>query len=428
MRNALSEPVGRRHVVFVAGYDAMTVADHLRLFRREATRFADIWSIRAEVADTAPGPAPSPSNPQGGAFRYTAGGPNWQVEGTYEVLAWDDIARADMSRSLWSHVAGSARALADMAVSGTILRYFATSLRYGLFFMLTYVALAAFWYAAIRAGMWAAGRLAPAIGGGWAVAAGILVAAACGFVLMRWPARRMRLKQSLDLAEFSVDFVRGRHTELDARVKLFGRRLREIAAGGPGAPDEIVLVAHSLGATLLLMAIAEALKADPEFGTKVPVRILTLGNTLAKFALHPAGTALRAAAATVAGAGHIAWLEIQSCDDIVSFYGINPVTLEAGGFTEGDLGVGNFRGRPLLRHVPVRQMITPKEYWPRKLDVMRIHCQCFLAHDRRARYDLYAFILGPMPFAALMASGDGLMAHLAPDGALAPKALPVSPT
>ncbi len=428
MRNALSEPVGRRHVVFLAGYDAMTVADHLRLFRREVARFANVWSIRAAVADTEPGLPPSPANPNGAAFRYSAGGANWQVDGTYEVLAWDDLARADMTRPLWSHVAGSVRAVADMAASGTILRYFTTSLRYGFFFILTYVALAAFWYAAIRAGMWATGRLAPVLGGGGAVAAGIVVALLSGFVLMRWPARGGGLKQSLDLAEFSVDFVRGRHTALDARVKLFARRLREIAAGGPDAPDEVLLVGHSLGASLLLMAVAQALEEDPGFGTKVPVRILTLGNTLAKFALHPAGTALRAAADNVARAPHIAWLEIQSCDDIVSFYGINPVTLEKGTFTEGDLGVGNFRGRPLLRHVPVRQMISPAAYWPRKLDVMRIHCQCFLAHDRRARYDLYAFIVGPMPFAVLMASGEGLMAHLAPDGALAPKALPVSPS
>lgn len=418
MGNALSEPVGRRHVVFVAGYDAMTADGHLRLFRREAARFSSVWSIGAEIAD--PTPEPPPDNPQGALLPYTSRGPDWRLDGTYEVLGWGDIAGADMRRPLLSHLAGQMRALADMLVSGTIARYFSTSLRYGLFFSLTYVLLALFWIAALLAGCWAAGWAAPRTGSLAAVLIGIAVALAAGFLLMRGPGRRMRLKQSLDLAEFSVDFVRGRHPDLDARVSQFARRLAAIASDGPDAPDEVVLAGHSLGATLLLMAVAEALEADPAFGTRVPVRILTLGNTLAKFALHPAGERLRTASARVAAAGHIAWLEIQSKDDIVSFYGIDPVTLKKGGFCEGDLGLGNFRGRPLLRHVPVRHMISPRQYWPRRLDVMRIHCQCFLAHDRRARHDLYAFILGPWPFALLMASGGGLVPLLHPDGALAP--------
>lgn len=124
---------------------------------------------------------------------------------------------------------GSVRAMADMVSSGTIANYFRSSRRYGLFFLFTYMLLALFWGAGSGGGFLVHQWLA-AFGAVAAALAGLAVTLAGGLLLMRWPGRRFRLKQSLDLAEFSVDFVHGRHPGGSAHPRL----RRSSAGGGSG--------------------------------------------------------------------------------------------------------------------------------------------------------------------------------------------------
>ncbi|MFG1394605.1 hypothetical protein [Xanthobacter agilis] len=396
----------------------MTVADHFRVFGRELKRFGSVWSVDANVLDDAPQPTPT-----GALWRARAAGPGWETRATFEILAWDDLAAADMQRSPWSHLKGQINAVADMIASGTLARYFRASRRYGLFFLFTYLLLATLWIIAASLGTAAGLRLGSAIGGLGAGIAGVLIATACGFTLMRWPGRRLHLKQSLDLAEFSVDFAHGRHPEVEARVAAFARRIAavEAEARAGGGVDEIVVAGHSLGAMHMICALAQALDLDPAFGHTVPVRLLTLGSTTAKFALHPAGARLRAAAGRVAVAPAIGWLEIQSRDDIVSFYKVNPVTLGPAEIVDRKLKRGDYSHRPLVRHAAIRDMITPATYRRFSLDVMRLHCQCFLASDKRAAHDFYAYVCGPLPFDALAADTGGLLSYVDESGRLKPR-------
>lgn len=402
----------RRHFFFAAGYHPMTVHDHFRVFGRELQRFGSVWAVDTSCLDDAPRPTAT-----GALWRARARGPGWETHTAYEILAWDDLARADMDRSFSSHLKGQLNAVADMLTSGTLARYFRASRRYGIFFLLTYLMLAALWIAATALGAAAGLALAPHAGLLAAIAAGTVVALAGGLLLMRWPGRWLHLKQSLDLAEFSVDFAHGRHPEVDARVAAFARRIAEVVA--LGEVDEVVVAGHSLGAMHAICALADALDADPAFGRKVPVRLLTLGSTTAKFALHPAGERLRRAAAKVASAHAIGWLEIQSRDDIVSFYKVNPVTLERATMVGHNTRPGDFSTRPLMRHVAIRDMITPATYRRFQLDVMRLHCQCFLAGDKRAPHDFYAYVCAPVSFDALAADTGSLLSYVDEAGRLA---------
>ncbi len=409
MQEASRATARRRHVFFVAGYDPTPLDEHLRIFARELARFGAVWG-----AATRCDPPPPEPTPTGGAWAFSAEGPDWGAQGRYEILAWDDLVRADMGRSGLSHLKGSLRTMADMIASGTLWRYLRTSRRYSIFFLFTYIIVAGFWLLAGLIGAGAGWLTAPMLGGAGAGLLGAAVALGAGLGLFAVFGRAFRLKQSLDLAEFSVDYAHGRHPEVDARIGRFAERVRQVAAAG--GVDEIVIAGHSLGATHAVSLVAEALRQDPDFGATVPVRILTIGSTTAKFALHPAGTRLRAAADQVAATPRIGWLEIQARDDIVSFYKVNPVTLGAATLTQGNLAVGDFSERPLIRHLGVYDMLTPETYARFRLDVMRRHCQFFLANDRRAPYDFYAFIAGPERFDALAAYESGLMAFLAADG------------
>ena len=402
-------PTLRRHFFFVAGYDPMDPAGHHRIFTREIARFAATWGVSAAGAA-----APTPTA-TGALWEAQAEGPGWRTHTRFEVLAWDDLVRADWNRSRWSHVKGNARALLDMIATGTILRYFQFSRRYGIFFSLTYILLALFTLAAVGIAFFAQQVALPL---GSLAASGLAALAGAGtfFGLMATIGARVRLKQSLNLAEFSVDFVRGRHPAIDARMQAFARRLLDVAAAGD--VDEIVLAGHSLGAMHAVSLTALALAEDADFALRIPVRILTVGSTTAKFALHPAGARLRQAAQVVHDAGSVGWVEFQARDDIVSFYKVDPVTLRHAGNANGDR-------RPFVRQVTIRDMMTPETFARYRFDVMRLHCQFFLANDRRAPYDFYAFILAPIPFFTLVAQIEGPKAVFADDGALSP---PVSPS
>ncbi len=397
----------RRHFFFVAGFDPMSAEGHHKVFTRELARFAKVWSV-----ETGCDPVPE-ATPTGAAWNTHASGPGWTTRTRFELLAWDEFVRADMARSRWSHILGTTRALADMIASGTVVRYFRLSHRYGIFFVLTYVVLLAIAAAALAAGYGAAHFAAAPLGLIPALLLGAVAAAGMFFFLMATLGKRLRLKQSLDLAEFSVDYARGRHPAIDARIAAFATRVREVAR--QGGVDEIVIAGHSLGAMHVVSLVAQVLAREPKFGTRIPIRLLTLGSTTAKFALHPAGTRLRAAARKVHAAPAVGWAEFQARDDIVSFYKVNPVTLGHAGNADG-------RRRPFVRQITIRGLLTPKTYARFRFDVMRLHCQFFLANDRKAPYDFYAFICAPVTFDEMVRQIDGPMAIFAPDGALIPLA------
>lgn len=406
MSQAGSHTSIRRHFFFVAGYDPMDVVGHHRIFVRESARFAGTWGARTWSEEAAH------ETPTGAYWDAGAAGTNWESATRFELLAWNDIVKADMSRSRWSHLKGTARALWDMVATGTVKRYFRFSRRYGIFFALTYVMLLAMAGLGLAAGTLAYGLAAPL---GLAVAGGAALLAAGGvfFALMATLGARVKLKQSLDLAEFSVDFVRGRHGAIDARLEAFADRL--IAVAREGGVDEIVVAGHSLGAMHVVSLVAIALRKDPDFARNVPVRLLTVGSTAAKFALHPAGTRLREAAYAVHDATSLDWIEFQAKDDIVSFYKVDPVHLTHAGNGDGTR-------RPFIRQVTIRGMMTPGTYARYRFDIMRLHCQFFLANDRRAPYDFYAFIHAPISFSDLVAQMEGPMVVFAPDGSLIPGA------
>lgn len=416
-------PPFRRHVFFLAGYDPMTVEAHHRVFLRELARFGGVWNVKTKASDD------PRVNRTGGYWTARAEGPEWTTETRFEVLAWDDIVRADMNRSRWSHLKGTIRAIGDMIATGTIIRYFQTSHRYGIFFCLPYLTLALIWAAAGGLGWFAARALETPVSkalvgtalaaqgqtGRWiAVVAGILVALAVGVGLIRLLNQRLRLRQSLDLAEFSVDFAHDRSPKLKERITAFADRLR--AAVALGGVDEIVLAGHSLGAMHVVSLVARALRDDPQLGTTVPIRVLTLGSTIAKFALHPAADRLRGSTRTLSKAAAIGWTEYQARDDIVSFYKVDPVTLERA-------GDGDTTRRPLIRRVAIKTMLSPATFARFRFDVMRLHCQFFLANDQRAPFDFYAFVCAPVPFDTLVGTAEGPLSVFTPEGGLlAPEA------
>jgi pimeloyl-ACP methyl ester carboxylesterase len=216
---------------------------------------------------------------------------------------------------------------------------------------------------------------------------------------------------------FSWEYLHGRRLDVDARLDRFADVL--VTQARDGSLDEIVIVGHSLGATLAIEVVARALARDPNLGCHGPaICVLTVGSTIPKFSLHPAGERFRQCTARLVSEPSIAWAEYHARADAISFYKFHPVTLSR---FYGDQRTG----KPVCRRVRLHLMLKLKTYWRFRLRFMRLHYQFVMANERRTVYDYFMMVCGPVPFARSVLTSKGPAELIAPDGALIDPAAPV---
>jgi hypothetical protein len=398
---SLPTMIARRHVFHIGGYDPITPDTQLARFRRSLSSFQTTWNVSA----AAPGPARS--NEVSASWSAATSGPNWNTETSYEMLRWDDLILRDHSRGMWSRLGASMVTLGDWIVTGTLFRFMRSSWKYAGFFLFPYLWVAAFALCGAGAGFvlaWLAG-----LHGVAAFAFGAMVAVAVFVALLRWLGWKKPINHVFDDWIFSRQFVYGQRPLMDARVDEFARAI--MARAQAADVEEIVIVGHCLGAALVMESMARALKLDPDLTRHGPtICVLTVGATIPKFALHPAGTSVRAATRAVAGETAIRWAEFHARDDAISFYRFDPVTLKRVGHERGD-------GRPNIRRVQMHTMMSPASFKRHRFNFMRLHYQMVMGNEQRAQYDYCMVICGPLPFDEITAPGGGV-GRFGPDGSL----------
>jgi hypothetical protein len=389
----------RRQIFYIAGYEVLRMVVHYDRLGRQLEIFKRTWDISA-VASAAQ------ERECGLSWSIDASGPNWQTRADYEVWGWDDIVRADAAISSPRRLWNAAVAYFDFLFTGTIFRYVKANAPYFLFTVVPPLEIVLFAAIAVLAGY----GLAQALGLDGAMRVSVIVAVGLAgfFLLLRWPGRRWQVEQALDDWIFSRAYIRGRRPDLDARLEAFAGRL--IACARKGAADEIVVVGHSLGATLAIDVVARALARDPDLGRRgVAINILTVGATIPKCALHPAGTRIRQAIAKVVAEPSIHWTEIHTRGDPISFYRFDPASLRR-------IDRDRVDRKPAIRRVQIHDMLLPESYKRIRMRVLRMHYQVVSANDRLCSYDYFMMACGPIPFGVWTVSPQGLLDFLGRDG------------
>ncbi len=395
--------VHRRCFFHTPGFDPHDPAAQYRRFARELVRFATTWNVEARVTAQ-----------HGEQWDVTASALGWQVETTFVLFDWSDIVGTELRRPAHGQLRDGAITFADLLASGTAWRYFAANLRYGVFFLVPFVDVILFAAMAAVAGYFVGCETAavqtisvPALTGGIAgVAAALLIFAA----LLRWPGERWRVRQGLADWIFARDYMLGRHAAIAARIETFADRLVECARRAD--VDEIIVAGHSLGATVAVDLVARAFDRDPALGRHGPkLCLLTIGATIPKLALHPKGAWVRAATRRLAAEPSLTWAEYQARDDIISFHKFDPVKL-------APFADVNESGRLVIRRVQFHEMLTPPTLRRYRFNYMRLHYQFVMANERRAAYDYFMLMCGPVPLAQNLIAANGPADHYAPDGSL----------
>jgi len=394
--------VKRRHVFHIPGYDAIG-ANWYRLFRRELQIFASTWHVATAVSDLTPGATDGNC-----AWSVTTRGLNWSVETTYEPLLWDDIVRSDDAQPMWRRLLLSVQVFLNMVGSGASFRYCSANWQYALFFLFPYAAIGLFALVAIviaETGIDVTGLSGP-LG---SILTGVS-AVGIFFVLLHLLGRRWRVSQAFDDWIFSWDYLYARRADIDQRIDQFRERL--IKRASDEKLDEILIVGHSMGAAVALEVLTRALAHDRNFARQgAPVSLLTVGSTIPKFTLHPAGERFRRYAEQIVKEPSISWAEYHARADLISFYKFDPVRLTR---FYGD----QRRGKPILRRIKMRQMLKQSSYWSYRLRFMRLHYQFVMANECRAAYDYFMMVCGPVPFSRMVLTAGGAAELIASDSSL----------
>ena len=386
--------VSKRLVFHVGGYDPITPhAGAQRRFVREIARFQLVWSVKASMDGLHDGADPM-------KWSVTTTGPNWRVETDYHLVRWDDVIETFSRRTIYWRIPLGIIAFLDFVVSGALRGYLRTNWHYAGFFLYPFVMFGALILVASLIGV-------VVLKASGSIPVGIVVVVVLLAALLDGPWRWLNLDTLFDDWSFSREYIRKGNWILEQRLD---RLAAEIVAAASGSDaDELLVIGHSLGAVLAVDLLDRALTLDPAFGTrKIPVTFLTIGSSVLKIGLHRGATRFRAAVARVALSPGIFWGDYQARVDIMNFYNINPMAEMALPTEDG----------PVVRLVEFGRMLEHAMYRRIRLKFYRLHCQFISGNDRRAPYDYFMLVCGPVSAKSQTLAADGAVSMIGEDGAL----------
>ena len=381
-RAARPAVIQRRHVFYVEGYDARGADGYHRLFARELKRFTKTWDIEASASELVV------DSDDIAHWTVATQAANWQTFTRYEFVRFEHVINAAARRPMMRQIPRTLHWMFDDLVSGAVWRTTRAAWRFTLHLMVMQAPLVG----------WLVLTLAAACGAGFAIAgatasvpigifAGAAVAAAL-LALLRPLNNRSLLMQVANGWPVMRDFARGRPSDYDRPVEAFARRV--VDAARAGAAEEILIVGHSAGGLTAPIVATRALELDPDLGRHGPrVALVTVGSLTPAFALHPAAERMRAAVRRLAIEPAVRWVDCQARKDIMNFWDFDPV---------GGVGVdvGTACTNPLIWPVRLRDMLTDAAYDRVRGSQFRMHYQYVMANDRRAPYDYFMLVCGPV--------------------------------
>ena len=386
--------VAKRLVFHLGGYDPLTPHATTRLrFVRELARFERTWSAKAsmgtlhESADQA-------------KWSVNTRGPNWHVESDYRLVLWDDVIENFSRQTIWRRIPLGVIAFLDFVWGGALWGYLRTNWYYAVFFLYPYVTFGCFAAAAYAAG-------ASALHRSHSMPLAAAAALFAMWALMLGPWRWLHLDMLFDDWIFARDYVRSGNANLEKRLDNIAREL--IAAARSSGADEIVVVGHSLGAALAVNLLDRALELEPALGSRgAPITFLSIGSSILKVGLHRAASRFRAAVERVAKAPGILWGDFQARIDIMNFYDVDPMA---------EMSLPSKPG-PVIRLVELGRMLEHDVYRRMRLRFYRLHSQFVSGNDKRASYDYFMLVCGPVSARYQTLASDGALSMIGEDGSL----------
>jgi len=383
----------KRLVFHVGGYDPTTPERIRARFIRELRRFERTWSVKASVSELE-------LDADKLAWDIETSGANWRVDTRFRFVRWDDVMDTVQRRAMWQRIPLGLLSFVEFIAAGAFWGYLRTSWRYAAFFLYPFLL---FTLLAATAGY--GGLLVARLSG--SAVLGALAGFAALIGLIQGPGRLFQLPQLFDDWIFARAYVHRNDPVLEQR---FNRLANDLTIAARSSDfDEILVIGHSLGAVLAVDFLDRALQLEPALGHRgTRVVFLSVGSSILKIGLHLGAERLRAALSRIASAPGLFWAEYQALTDPMNFYNTNPMAV---------LGL-KAAGRPFVRRAYFRRMLDPIAYRRIRRNFYRVHNQFISGNDRRASYDYFMLLCGPLSIDRQVHLPFGLTTIIGEDGAV----------
>lgn len=382
-----------RHVFFIGGFDPKSPRYTHRLFRA----LAEHRPPGAEGASAGPVAVGARITQDALADTWTIGWP--QADGTpretrVTQLRWDDIVRRHWARSAAGVWRDHRDFYGDGWRQGNFGRLWRASRANWLFAMYPLaVSLACMLLAAALTLTLVGGARAvlPGLGDGglpgaaWQGGLGVALGLVLAWWLWRHLAHRLGADWLLRLYGFSHAQAEGRVPALDERIDAMAGRIAAVLQG-PQPPQEVLVIGHSVGATLAASAMARALarpgSADAACGTGPEPALLTLGHCTPLVYFHDTAQALRDELDALTAHARLTWVDYTAPADWAACARMSP---------------WHRPGAAVLHRLSPRfpRLLTPARYRALRRNRLAMHMQYLKPADHAGSYDLLALAAGP---------------------------------
>ena len=210
----------------------------------------------------------------------------------------------------------------------------------------------------------------------------------------RWLARRTRMAWLLRIYIFVTRFATGGVPESRALIDGLTNRFFECLENETPkshSNQEILIVAHSVGAILAPLLLDRILRDARLSGVHQPLYLLTLGQCIPFVALVPEAKSYRDSVAAVGQDSRVRWHDVTGRIDSLCFHATPPLALTD----------HQHSPMPSLTHSTARfyPMYEPTHWRTFRRDKLRAHFLYLMTGDRPGNFNLYQFMASPKPLA-----------------------------
>ncbi|MCP4383498.1 MAG: hypothetical protein GY798_19125 [Hyphomicrobiales bacterium] len=395
-------PVSTRRVVHISGFEPVSPSRLERRMDSGLRHFAPVWGADSIVA-----PAEVSADGRSMTWTATTSGANWTTKCRYSILRWDDLMAPYVERSWLGRILHGYKALGEFVFTGTMRRYFKANLRYGLFAIYPLLLLVGFLLLAI-----AAATVAVAVGVPYSALVGPIIGVVIFVLLLRFLGGYFFLDFALADWAFAADLCRRDVSGLDGILDQFADEVVD-AMRDPEA-DEVLLSGVSLGAVMMVEALARAFARTPGLDKDARrTALLTVGSSIMKIGLHPAAAELRRVVHRIGAERSLLWAEYQAKVDPINFYRTDPVA---------DLGNPK-TGSPVVTMIHIRKMMSEEGYRRAQRSSLHLHRQFVKPNAKRYFYDFYHIGFGPLRLADRLNLNNKVTAIFSDGGGIKPSRL-----
>jgi hypothetical protein len=389
--SASPNPVRRRKVFYIPGYDPFPPRRYRELYRTEGAKQAKISGYGLRVDGT----------PHEGSYGWRASGltDDIRVEAEFEVLVWSDIVRSSMSntipatywqliRTTWIYSAsGTLRRLAVLPKGPLIAALYpigALLLELLLAVLLAHLAGWAFSTLFRAAALWLFGEGAVLRFGTSLLYWGPFLLIT--ILTLRWfkaQDRRIYAYYLMHDFAFSASHNGATPPALQDRMDQFRGT---IAAALLQDYDEVLVVGHSSGAHLAVSILADILRANPD--PPVALSFLSLGHVIPMVSFLPDAHQLRADLQFLSERDEIVWIDVTAPGDGCSFALCDPVSTS--GVATRD------KQWPLVFSAQFSRSMGEEQWKTMRRKYFRLHFQYLCAFEHPLDYDYFQITAGPL--------------------------------